>query len=158
MAVTATIAPQTFDANVKTALLQFIQTYFDGAAHTIGAQSITFPSVDVRFGQQRIGRDMTKPVVVMSFTGGHAGKRASDPSDIVLSVYAIDNGGPNSTTTKHQVSALLRLVFTGCAAELAKAKLRVRKVTGAVDIPDSDNQYNVTQRMVTLRWYGEARP
>jgi len=149
-----------FDSQMKTALQQFIEMYFDGNQHLINVVPasggapvptfISFPPASTTFNRPILDRPLPGDVSQINFQ-----QLPSPPQEFrgrnlrrIVDYQVLGITNDPSGKTQDQVSECLGIIFTNCRDILAQSKIRVQRVGNPVAIPDAEHEYGVVQRVV----------
>lgn len=149
---------ETFDRDFRTALKEFLETYFDGDTHDFGDKSIDFPEVDISFDRPQFSGGLARPHINIELyddtgtkrkaTGAGMTKQIQQPCRFLI--YTADTKG--IWDVNKNVSDLLDFIFNIAAAELAADGLKTMRVGGAVPVHlDASQEYQITQRIIRFK-------
>ena len=148
--MTTVVTAVSFDANMKTALQQFIETYFDGGTHLIASTLVSFPLASATFNRPILDRPLQDNVATINFQQlpsppqEFRGMNLRKKVDYQILVITNDPSGQ----FQDWASDCLAVIFTQCRDVLATSGIRVETVGAPVAWSDPAHEYGVTQRVV----------
>ena len=144
-----------FEARLQRSLLEVFTAYFDGAEHRVGADTITFPSCEIKFKRQQMPEHLTRPMIIVEPLASEqermwAGKGVlRSQRDTKWKLVVVTSSDVKSWRENDRVQTLLGVIFTGGRANFPKHGLKVLRVGRSDAIGDA--AYQVSLRVVTLR-------
>lgn len=148
--VTMVVTAVQFDATMKTALQQFVETYFDGGTHLIASTLVSFPLASTTFNRPILDRQLEDNVAHINFQQlpsqpqQFRGTNLRKKVDYQILVITNDSSGK----FQDWASDCLGVIFSQCRDVLATSGIRIETVGEPVAWADPSHEYGVTQRVV----------
>jgi hypothetical protein len=142
----------------RVAFKAFIGKYFDGKAHTFGAETLTFPKVDVVFDRPQLGGALPYPLLYAQDASMERNQRKANKTGMHLTVeepyrlivYTADV--ERNWRVNDKIQDYLAVMLNGAGYELGQAGWRIVRVNGAMPLTfDADQALQVSERIIVFR-------
>lgn len=157
MSVSAVVIPDQIEATIKKALAEFLSSFFDGIAHSIGANDpIVCPACDIRFNRQQLPATLAKTMIVIQRSRSGVERRwvrrlGHDlRKEASFRFTVISSNRERSWRENDKVQDAIGLIFHTAAYLLAQSGLRVLSVSEPQPGQDDNHEYQISHRDIRL--------
>ena len=144
----------------RSAVTEFLASYFDGAEHSFGGDEIEFPACDITFDRPQAGADLTKPLIhVERIPDKGAISKASlagKKRDSEIPAYMRVHTANKNWAINDRIQDLIELALHGAAHELAESGVKIKRIGNSIPLALHPSQeLEVSQRIVIFRVFAD---